>query len=103
MHAITGSWLLVKWMGIAVSAAYLALISFVLIRFYRDISRLRAGLILPIILGNFVWISLPSIFENVVFTRVCFVVAHLVFIGGIIVLVRGLVQENHQSLLKAES
>jgi hypothetical protein len=103
MHAMTGSWLLAKWIGLVVIAVYATLTLFVLIRFRRDFSRLRPGLILPIIVGNFVSISLPMIFENVVFTRVCFVFAQLIFIGGIVVLVRGLVQENHRSLLKADS
>ncbi|MGA8154119.1 MAG: hypothetical protein WB952_24430 [Terriglobales bacterium] len=102
MHAMTGSWLIVKWMGISIAAVYLMLLLVVYMRFRRDLSRLRSGLILPAVLGVFISVSVPSIFEDVVITRVCFVVACAIYIGGIVILLRGLIQENHQSLLKVE-
>jgi hypothetical protein len=103
MHAMTGSWLIVKWAGVLILTVYSGLILFVLIRFRNDWQRLRAGLGLPIVFGNFIGLSLPWIFEDVVFTRVCRVVAILFYLVGIAILLRGLIEQNHQSLLKAES
>jgi hypothetical protein len=53
------------------------------------------------ILGNFVSLTVPSVFENVAVTRVCFIVAHAIYVGGIVILVRGLAQ-NDEVLLKTE-
>jgi hypothetical protein len=100
MHAMTSSWLIVKWVGISITAAYLTLLVVVVMRFRRDLSRLRGGLILPSVLGVFISVSVPSIFEDVTITRICFAVACVIYIGGIVILLRGLIQENHQSLLK---
>ncbi len=100
MNAMTGSWLMVKWVGILIAVAYLVLLSLVFVRFRRDLSRLRRGLILPAVLGVFISVSVPSIFEDVVITRICFIVTHVIYISGITILLRGLVQKNHQSLLK---
>jgi hypothetical protein len=100
MHAMTGSWLIVKWVGISIQVGYLMLLLVVFVRFRRDLSRLRGGLILPAVLGVFISAGVPSIFEDVVITRICFVVACVLYIGGIVTLMRGLIQENHQSLLK---
>jgi hypothetical protein len=102
MHAMTGSWLVVKWTGVVILALYTGLILFVFIRFRDDWHRLRAGsLVWPIVLGNLVGISLPWIFEDVVFTRGCRIVAILIYLAGIAILLRGLTEQNHQSLLKA--
>ena len=97
---MTGSWLIVKWVGIAIAAAYLLLFLVVLIWLRRDLSRFRGGLILPMMLGTFISVSVPGIFEDVTVTRICFITALVVYIGGILVLVRGLVQKDHKSLLK---
>jgi hypothetical protein len=99
MHAMTSSWLIVKWVGISITAAYLTLLLVVVMRFRRDLSRLRGGLILPSV-GVFISVSVLSIFEDVTITRICFAVACVIYIGGIVILLRGLIQENHQSLLK---
>ena len=103
MNAMTGSWLIVKWVGISISAAYLLLMVVVFIRFRRGLSLLRHGLILPAALGVFISTGVPSIFENVMVTRVCFIAAVVIYIGGIGILVRGLVRKNHQGLLRADS
>ena len=103
MHAMTGPWLMVKWAGVSIDAAYVVTLLVVFRRFSRDLSRLRGGLILPAVLGAFISITVPSIFENVVVTRICFIAATIIYIGGIAILLRGLVQKNHESLLKADS
>ena len=97
---MTGSWLIVKWLGITVLAFYLVLIVVVLWRFRAKSSRLRSESYLPMILGNFVSLTVPSIFEDVAVTRVCFIVAYAIYICGIVILVRGLMQPER--LLKAE-
>jgi hypothetical protein len=103
MNAMTGSWLIVKWVGISITAAYLLLMVLVCIRFRRDLSRLRHGLILPAALGVFISVSVPSIFGDVIVARTCFIAAVVIYIGGIGILLKGLVQKNHQGLLRADS
>jgi hypothetical protein len=98
---MTGSWLIVKWVGIAILAFYLVLILVAIWRFRARSSRLGSELYLPMILGNFVSLSVPSIFENVAVARVCFIVAHAIYMGGILILVRGLAQKG-KVLLKTE-
>jgi hypothetical protein len=51
MQAMTGPWLMVKWVGISIDAAYLLTLLVVFGRFRRDLSRLRGGLILPVVVG----------------------------------------------------
>ena len=94
---------MVKWLGISIAAAYLLALVVVFIRFRRDLSRLRRGLIWPAVLGVFISASVPSIFEDVTVTRICFIAATIFYIGGIAILLRGLVQKNHEGLLKADS
>ncbi len=103
MNAMTGSWMIVKWVGISITAAYLLLMVLVAIRFRRDLSRLRHGLILPAVFGVFISVSVPSIFEDVMVARICFIAAVVIYIAGIGILLRGLVQKNHQGLLRADS
>jgi hypothetical protein len=103
MHAMTGPWLMVKWLGISIAAAYMLALVVVVIRFRRDLSRLRGGLILPAVLGVFISVSVPAIFEDVTVTRICFIAATTIYFGGIAILLRGLVQKNHEGLLKADS
>jgi hypothetical protein len=103
MHAMTGSWLVVKWAGVAIAAAYLLLLLVVTVRFRRDLSRLRGGLILPAVLGVFISLSVPSIFEDVTVTRICFMAATSIYTAGIAILVKGLIEKSHRSLLKADS
>jgi hypothetical protein len=93
---MTGSWLIVKWMGITVLGLYLVLILVAIWRFRAKALRLRSGLYLPVIVGNFIWLSVPSIFENVAVTRMCFVVAHAIYLGGIAILVKGLAQKDEE-------
>ncbi len=100
IHAMTGPWLIVKWAGITILSCYLALIVVVFWRFWGKVSQLRPGLAWPIVLGNFVGQSLPWIFDNVVFARVCFVAASAIYSYGIAVLLRGLTQEGCKSLFK---
>jgi hypothetical protein len=100
---MTGPWLIVKWVGISISAAYLLLMVLVFVRFRRDLSRLRRGLTLPAVLGVFISVSVPSVFEDVLVSRLCFVAAVVIYAGGITILLRGLVQKNHQGLLRADS
>jgi len=102
MRAMTGSWLVVKWAGISVAATYIVLFLVVFVRFRRDLSRLRGSLIMPALLAVSISASVPSVFETVMMARVCFVAASVLYAGGIAVLVRGLVQRDHRSLLRAE-
>ena len=102
MHATMVSWLIVKWVGISIAAAYLVLLVIVLLRFRRELSRLRGWLILPAVLGVFISEGVPLVFEDVMITRICFIAAGFIYIGGIATLLRGLAQRNHKSLLKAE-
>ena len=97
---MTGTWLIVKWAGITVLAFYLVLIVVVLWRFRGTWSRLRSALFVPIIVGSFVALSVPSIFENMAVTRTCFVAADGIYIGGIVILLMGLA--HPERLLKAD-
>ena len=96
MNAMTGSWLIVKWAGISITATYLLLMVFVLIRFRHDLLRLRHGSILPLVFGVFISVSVPSIFDDVMVARTCFIAAVVIYIGGIGILLRGLIQKNHR-------
>ncbi len=96
------SWLIVKWLGIAVLCAYLVLMLVAIYRFRAKLARLRSAVYLPLIFGNLVGLSLPGILESVVFRRVCFVVAHTIYAVGIVILLRGLTQKD-KVLLRADS
>jgi hypothetical protein len=92
---VTGSWLIVKWAGIAVLAFYLALL-LISLGFFRG-KFPRAAFVrsfAPVVLGNFVSLSVPSLFESVAVKRLCFVVGHVIYICGIAILLRVLVQES---------
>jgi hypothetical protein len=99
---MAGSWLIVKWVGIAVLSLYLVLILVAIWRFRAKLSRLGSELLLPMILGNFISLTVPSVFENVAVKRLCFIVAHAIYVGGIVILLRGLAQKD-DVLLKTES
>ena len=101
MHAMTGPWMTVKWLGISIAAIYLVLLLIVIVRFRRDMSRLHHGF-WPAVLGPFVSVSIPSIFEDVTVARFCFVVTTAIYVGGIAILLRSLAQTNHQGLWKVE-
>ena len=73
-----------------------------ILRFRGKLSRLRFGLWAPIVMGNFIGLSVPLIFERVVVTRICFVVADVIYLYGLTVLVRAIAGQ-HQVLLKADS
>jgi hypothetical protein len=100
---MTGSWLIVKWVGITITAFYLLLILIVFVRFRAKLSQLRTGMSLPLVIGNFVGFVLPGIFEEVVFTRICFIVTQVIYMCGIAVLVKGLSQEGQKGLFKEGS
>ena len=101
---MTGSWLIVKWVGLAVLALYLVLLLIVLWRVRGKLAELRGGLFLwPILVGNFVGISVPWLYENVAFKRGCFVVASAIYACGIGILVRGLLQPGQKGLFKKGS
>ena len=102
MGVMTGPWLVVKWIGIAILLFYLALLVVAIWRYRRKLTRFRSGLFLPLVVGNFVGLSVPWIFEEVVLTRVCFVVAHAIYLYGLAVLVNALAHQD-ESLLKADS
>jgi hypothetical protein len=99
---LADSWHILKWLGIAVVASYSVLMLVTAWRFRTKLSRLRGEVYWPMILGNFIWLDVPSVFENVVITRVCFVVAHTMFVGGIVILLRGIARQNQERLLKAD-
>jgi len=98
---MTGAWLIVKWVGIAVDAFYLVPIVAAMWRFRRKLARMRSGFYLPVVLGSFVSAVVRFIFDDVVVMRVCFVVASATYIVGLVILVRGLLQADHAVLLKA--
>jgi hypothetical protein len=100
--AMTGSWLIVKWVGIAVTIGYLALLVLVFVRFRSRSSGLRPGVIWPVVIGNFVGTGVADIFENVLVTRACFVVATVIYLYGLATLVRGLSQAGQKSLFKED-
>ena len=97
-----GPWLIVKWVGIAIFALYLGLILVAIWHFRAKLSRMRRGLYLPMVLGIFVSRSLPSIFEDVVFSRLCFVVGHGIYVVGITTLMRALARRDQEALSKAD-
>ncbi len=101
MHAMTGSWLIVKWIGMAVLALYLVLLLVAAWLYRNRLSQLRGGLYLPIVLGNFISLSVPWIFDNVAVTRACFLVAQAFYIAGILILVRGLAQKDQGILMRS--
>jgi hypothetical protein len=98
---MTGSWLIVKWVGAGILASYSALLLVVFCWFRAELSRLRSVIYLPQVLGNCVAFSVPWIFENLIFARACFVIAQVIYVSGIVLLVRGLLQADHGSLLRA--
>jgi prepilin signal peptidase PulO-like enzyme (type II secretory pathway) len=100
---MTGSWLIVKWAGMAVLALYLVLLLVAVWQFRGMLSRLPVKIVVPIVLGNFIGLSLPSIIESVAVTRVCFVVAHIIYVYGIAILTQQLAQKSREGLLKADS
>jgi hypothetical protein len=87
---MTGSWLIVKWAGMTVLALYLVLLLVAVWQFRGMLSRLPVKVVLPIVVGNFVGLSVPSVFESIAVTRVCFVVAHLIYVYGIAILAKQL-------------
>jgi len=103
ISAMTGSWLIVKWIGIAVGMGYMALLVVVLLRFRGRLSQLRPTLILPVVIGSFVGEAVPNLFfENVPVRRACFVAASVIYVYGLATLARGLSQKGQKGLLKED-
>ena len=102
MHAVTGSWLIVKWLGLLILLTYVVLLLIALWQFRERWSRKRAWLVVPLILGSFLSLSVPSIFESVTFSRVCFVVAQVIYVVGIGALVSELARKDQEGLLRAD-
>jgi hypothetical protein len=100
---MTGSWLIVKWAGMAVLAFYVVLLLVAVWRFRGMLSRVPIKVVVPIVFGNFVGLSLPSIFESVTVRRVCFVVAHIIYVYGIAILTKQMARKNQEDLLRADS
>ena len=100
---LTGPWLIAKWAGIAILSAYLVLLIFAIARFRGKLSQLRFALVVPLVLGNFVGLSLPWLFMNAAFTRICFVLAHASYIYGIAVLVKNFSGKHEARFLRADS
>ena len=98
--AMNGSWFIVKWIGFTVTIAYLVLIVVVFLRFRGRLSQLRPGPILPVVVGNFVGMTVPDIFENVLVSRACFVAASVIYLYGLVTLARGLGQEGQRGGFK---
>ncbi len=99
---MTGPWLIVKSVGIAILLLYLVLVVVATWRFRGKLSRLRFGLFAPLVVGNFVGLSIPWIFEEVVLTRICFVAAHVVYLYGLAILVKAMAHQD-EVLLRADS
>jgi len=95
---MTGPWLIVKWMGIAALLSYTALLV-VAIRRFRDRLTL-SSLSWPIVIGNFISLTLPRLFMKAEVTRTCFVVAQGFFIYGIVVLLKNFAPKDQTGLLK---
>jgi hypothetical protein len=100
---MTGPWLIVKWAGIGILSFYVVLIVFAIVRFRDRLSRMRSTLFVPIILGNFVWLTLPWLFMEAEVTRICFVAAQAIFVYGVAVLVKNLAQKDQAVPLRADS
>jgi hypothetical protein len=100
---MTGPWLIVKWAGVGVLLFYLLLLIHAMRRYRDRLSGMRAALFMPIVIGNFVSLTLPWIFMKAEVTRICFVVAQAIFMYGITVLVRKLTQRDQTGLLRADS
>jgi hypothetical protein len=102
MRVLTGPWLIVKWTGVGISLTYVALLVVAIRRFGSRLSRMRSALA-PMVLGNLVSFCLPWIFMKAEVTRICIVVAEAIFLYGIAVLARNLVQRDQTGFLKAGS
>jgi len=101
--AMTGPWLMVKWAGIGILLLYVVLIVLAIVRFRDKLSRMRSALFVPIVLGNFVSLTLPWLFVKAEATRICFVTAQAILVYGIAVLVRNLAHKDQAGPLKADS
>ncbi len=97
-----GPCLIVKWVGIGTLLLYLASLVVAIWQFRGKLSRLRFGLFAPLVVGNFVGLSLPWIFEEAVVTRICFVVAHVAYLYCLAILVKAMVHQDGV-LLRADS
>ena len=103
IRVMTGPWLIVKWAGIGVLSCYVLLLAFAIMRFRGTLTRMRSALFVPIMLGNFVSLTLPWLFMKAEVTRICFVASQAIFIYGIAVLARNLARTDKAGLLKADS
>ncbi len=99
---MTGPWLIVKWIGIAVLLSYTALLVVAIRRFRDRLTRMRSSLSWPIVIGNFISLTLPWLFMKAEVTRTCFVVAQGFFIYGIVVLLKNFAPKDQTGVLKAD-
>ena len=67
--AMTGPWLIVKWVGLGVTLCYMALFVVAMWRFRGRLHRIRSTATLPIVLGNFVLLIPPWLFMKAEVTR----------------------------------
>jgi hypothetical protein len=74
--------------------SYLMLLLVVFWQLRRELSRLRFRWVAPIVVGNFVALTLPWIFDSAPAQRACFIVAHANYLGGMAVLVRDLARHD---------
>ena len=93
-RSMTGSWLILKGVGTGIVVSYLVLLLVVFWQLRRELSRLRFRWVAPIVVGNFVALTLPWIFDSVPAQRACLIVADAIFLGGIAVLVRDLARHD---------
>ena len=103
MHAFTGWWLTVKWLGISVTFAYVALLLVVYGRFRHDLSRLRQGVIFTPVLGVLLSTTLPSVFESITVARFSYVFSIAIYVAGAVILATGLIQKDYRVLLKSKA
>ncbi len=99
---MTGRWLVVKWVGVAISLIYVVLAVEWILRFRWKSPRQRFGSLWPMTAGTFVGLVGPWIFERVLLTRICFVVASAIFLYGVVILVRAIARQD-KGLLRADS
>jgi hypothetical protein len=85
---MTGPWFIVKWTGIAVLLCYLALFVVVVRRRRRESPRVAPSAVMPLIVGNFIALCLPWIFESASFTRVCYIAEQAIYLYGLAILVK---------------
>ena len=91
---MTSSWQVVEGIGIGVQVSYLVLLFAALWQSRRNLRRMRFRWVTPIVIGNFVALSVPWVFESVVVSRACFISALIIYLGGMALVARDLARRD---------